>query len=242
MDTTLIAVAGGAALAGFVQGLSGFAFGLVAWAVWAWVLDPVLAGPLVVFGSLVGQCIAIPQLRVASLPKALPFVAGGLLGVPLGILVLPLVDARLFKAGLGLLLVVWCPLMLFAAGLPQVRFGGRWADALAGGLGGVLGGIGGLTGPIPTLWCTLRGWDRQQARGVFQAFNLVMHAVTFSGYLASGRIGREVAELFLVVVPAMLVPTILGARAWRYVSDAQFRRIVLALLTASGITLLFSAG
>ena len=71
----------GAALAGFVQGLSGFAFGLVALAVWAWVLEPALAGPLVVFGSLVGQVVALPQLRLASLPRALPFVLGGLVGV-----------------------------------------------------------------------------------------------------------------------------------------------------------------
>ncbi len=231
----------GAALAGFVQGLSGFAFGLVAWAVWAWVLDPGLAGPLVVFGSLVGQALAIPQLRLSSLPRALPFLAGGLLGVPLGIWLLPMLDARYFKGGLGLLLVVWCPLMLFASKLPHVSFGGRVADAVAGGLGGIMGGLGGLTGPVPTLWCTLRGWDRAQARGVFQTFNLVMHGVTFSGYLLTGRVTAEVGGLFLVVVPAMLVPTLLGTRAYKHVSDAQFRRLVLALLTLSGVTLLVSA-
>jgi hypothetical protein len=38
--------------AGFVQGLSGFAFALVSMTIWAWRLDPIVAGPLVVFGSL----------------------------------------------------------------------------------------------------------------------------------------------------------------------------------------------
>jgi uncharacterized membrane protein YfcA len=223
-------VAVGAALAGFVQGLSGFAFGLVAWAVWAWALDPALAGPLVVFGSLVGQAMAIPQLRLNSLPRALPFVAGGLLGVPLGIWLLPMLDARLFKGGLGVLLVVWCPLMVFANKLPHITFGGRAADALAGGIGGIMGGLGGLTGPVPTLWCTMRGWDRHQARGVFQVFNLVMHATTFAGYLLAGKVTMEAGRLFLVVVPAMLLPALLGARAYRHVSDAQFRRLVLGLL------------
>lgn len=241
MDATLIAVAGGAALAGFVQGLSGFAFGLVAWGIWAWFLAPSLAGPLVVFGSLMGQVLAIPQLRLSALPRAVPFVLGGLLGVPLGILLLPLVEPRLFRLGLGLLLVVWCPLMLFATRLPAVTVGGRGADGVAGLLGGVLGGLGGLTGPIPTLWCTLRGWDRHLARGVFQAFNLVMHSVTFIGYLLAGKVTREVLGLYLVMVPAMLLPTLLGARAWHYVSDAQFRRIVLVLLTLSGVTLLVNA-
>lgn len=241
MDATLLAVAGGAALAGFVQGLTGFAFGLVAWGVWAWVLAPSLAGPLVVFGSLVGQVLALPQLRLGALPRAVPFVLGGLAGVPLGIAVLPFVEPRWFKLGLGLLLVLWCPAMLFSARLPAVTVGGRGADALAGAVGGVLGGIGGLTGPVPTLWCTLRGWDRVQARGVFQAFNLVMHAVTFVGYLASGVVTREVAWLFPVVAPAIVLPGLLGARAWHLVSDAQFRRIVLAVLTLSGVVMLVSS-
>ena len=50
--------------------------------------------------------------------RLLPFVAGGLAGVPLGIYILPRLDVPLFKALLGLLLVVMCPLMFFAARLP----------------------------------------------------------------------------------------------------------------------------
>ncbi len=231
-------VALGAALAGFVQGLSGFAFGLVAMAVWAWVLEPALCGPLVVFGSLLGQGLALRELKPGSLPSAMPFVLGGLLGVPLGIWLLPLVEVRMFRLGLGLLLVLWCPLMLFSGRLPHLRRGGRPADALAGALGGLMGGLGGLTGPVPILWCTLRGWDRHAARGVFQIFNGVMHAATLAGYLATGVVTAQAATLFLVVAPAMLVPALLGARAYRHVSDQQFRRVVLGLLTASGVTLL----
>lgn len=36
----ILVVALGAAVAGFVQGLSGFAFGMVAMSFWAWVLEP----------------------------------------------------------------------------------------------------------------------------------------------------------------------------------------------------------
>ena len=46
--TTIAAVVVGTCLAGFVQGVSGFAFGLVAVSVWAWSIEPQLAGPLVV--------------------------------------------------------------------------------------------------------------------------------------------------------------------------------------------------
>ncbi len=57
MDGLYLVIALGAAAAGFVQGLSGFAFGMVAMSFWAWVLQPQDAAALAVFGSLVGQVI-----------------------------------------------------------------------------------------------------------------------------------------------------------------------------------------
>jgi uncharacterized membrane protein YfcA len=239
VDPLISVVALGAAAGGFVQGLSGFAFGLVAMAVWAWALDPVLAGPLVVFGSLVGQLLSAGSIRRGFDPRrVLPFVAGGVLGVPLGVALLRHIDPLAFKLAVGVLLVVWCPAMLLARDLPRVAGGGRFADAGAGMLGGVMGGLGGLTRPAPTLWATLRGWDRDAQRAVFQVFNLAMHGLTMAAYLATGTVSAEVARLFLVVAPAMLVPTLIGARLYRRFSDAAFRKVVLGLLAASGAILI----
>jgi uncharacterized protein len=238
MDPLTSAVALGAAAGGFVQGLSGFAFGLVAMAIWAWWLDPVLAGPLVVFGSLVGQLLSLRAIRRGvDARRALPVVAGGVVGVPIGVALLRHIDPLAFKLAVGVLLVVWCPAMLLARGLPRVAWGGRAADAGAGLVGGVMGGLGGLTGPAPTLWAALRGWGRDAQRGVFQVFNLAMHVLTMATYLATGTITQEAARLFLVVAPAMLLPALVGAGLYRRLGDAAFRKLVLGLLTASGVVL-----
>ena len=53
MDGTLLLVILGASLAGFAQGVSGFAFALVSLSIWAWGIEPRLAAVLTVFGSLV---------------------------------------------------------------------------------------------------------------------------------------------------------------------------------------------
>ena len=242
MESLIGLVALGAAAGGFVQGLSGFAFGLVALSLWAWVLDPLLAGPLTVFGSLVGQLLSLHTLRRGFEPRlALPFIAGGVLGVPLGVLLLPRIDPAAFRVAVGLLLLVWCPAMLLARDLPRITRGGRLADAAAGMLGGVMGGLGGLTGPAPTLWVTLRGWGRDAQRAVFQSFNLAMQALTMVTYLATGTFPAEAWSLCLVVAPAMLVPALLGARLYRRFSDLAFRRVVLGLLAASGVVLLTTA-
>jgi uncharacterized protein len=242
MDPPIMIVVVGTVVAGFVQGLSGFAFGLVAMGIWAWSLDPVLAGPLVVFGSLIGQFIASGAMWRGLNPwRAFPFVLGGLAGVPLGVLLLRYINPVAFKASVGLLLVVWCPLMLFARELPRINWGGRWADAGVGWIGGVMGGLGGLTGPAPILWSTLRGWDRHTQRGVFQVFNIPMQALTLAIYFVSGTLSREVFPLFAVMVPAMLVSTAAGFVLYRRFSDLVFRRVVLGLLTVSGAVLIVTS-
>jgi hypothetical protein len=238
----IAAVALGAVAGGFVQGLSGFAFGLVALGIWAWALDPALAGSLVVFGSLLGQLLSLHTVRRGLEPaRVAPFILGGLLGVPAGVALLNVIDPRGFKLAVGIILLAWCPTMLFARSLPQVTGGGRWADAGAGWVGGVMGGLGGLTGPAPTLWCALRGWGRDTQRAVFQSFNLVMQAVTMAVYVATGTIGADALWAFAIVAPAMLVPTLIGARLYNRFSDAGFRRLVLWLLTGSGAVLVGSS-
>ena len=240
-SVTLI-VALGAAVAGFVQGLSGFAFGLVAMSIWVWVIDPQLAAALAVSGALAGQVIAAFTVRRGfAIGLLAPFVLGGLAGVPLGAFLLPHLDIHWFKAVLGAVLVLWCPAMLLSKDLPRITFGGRIADAVVGLGGGVLGGLGGFTGTLPTLWCTLRGYERDVQRAVIQNFNLSMLAVTLVVYVASGLITRSMLPMIALVLPAMLVPAFIGARIYVGLSEAGFRRIVLSLLTASGVALLVSA-
>jgi len=242
LDSVYLVVALGAVVAGFVQGLSGFAFGLTAMSFWAWTLEPRLAATLSVFGALIGQLIAAVSVRRGfNLKLLLPFVLGGLAGVPLGVWLLPQLDLHWFKAILGGLLVLWCPLMLASRHLPRLTAGGRIADGMVGMAGGVLGGIGGFTGTLPTLWCTLRGYQKDTQRAVIQNFNLSMLLVTMGTYLATGLVTRQVLPLLAIVAPAMLLPTLLGARLYAGISEARFRQLVLGLLTASGIALLASA-
>jgi uncharacterized membrane protein YfcA len=232
----------GAVVAGFVQGLSGFAFALVAMSFWAWSVDPRLAAVLAVFGGLTGQIAAAITVRRGFDAKTLtPFLIGGGIGIPAGLVVLPLLDVQMFKIVLGTLLVVWCPFMLFARTLPPVRIGGRIADGVAGAVGGICSGLGGFAGAAPTLWCTLRGMPKDTQRSVVQNFNLAVLAVTMAGYVATGTVTRDMLPYMAIVAPAMLIPALLGARVYIGISEAHFRNVVLALLTASGLALLISA-
>lgn len=242
MDAIYVYVIVGAVVAGFVQGLSGFGFGLVSMSLWAWVLDPRLAAALAVFGGMTGQIVGTLSLRRGFDWRTLaPYVLGGVVGVPLGVLLLPMLDVNKFKAALGCLLIVWCPTMIFARQLPKITFGGKIANAIIGIGGGVMGGLGGFSGVLPRLWCTLRYSNRDTQRSIIQNFNLSMLSLTMLSYIVSGMVTRPMWPMFLIVLPAILIPSFIGTRVYAGFSPERFRLVVLSLLTVSGFALLGSA-
>ena len=238
MPDHLLLLVTGAAIAGFVQGVSGFAFGMVSLSIWAWGIAPQLAVVLAVAGGLSGQLLAAFTVRRGlSMALLWPYLAGGLVGIPLGVLVLPWLDPASFRLVLGLILVVFCPLMLVADRLPTDTAGGRLGDGLAGLAGGVMGGLGGFTGVVPSLWATLRRYDKDLQRAVVQNFNLAALSVTMLTYIASGTATAAALPALAVVLPALVIPSLLGARVYRGLSPAAFRRVVLLLLSATGVVM-----
>jgi len=244
VDTVLL-VALGAVVAGFVQGLSGFAFAMVAMAIWAWGLEPQVAVVLAVFGGLTGQVVSVLVLRrQLQWPPVLPFLWGAALGLPLGAWLLPWVDTLWLKTLLGALLVTWCPLMLMGPKLPRLPAGAGWGlrlgDAAAGLGGACLGVLGGFSGALPSLWCLLRGFDKDSQRAVTQNFNLTVLAVTFASYGGRGMVTVDLLPHLAVVAAAVVVPVLLGSRLYIGLSEQAFRRVVMVLLTLAGVALLVS--
>lgn len=239
---TYLIVAVGAMVAGFAQGISGFAFGLIAMSIWAWVLDPHLAAILSICGALTGQLLAAITIRRGFYwTFLLPFVLGGLVGIPIGVSVLPYLDIHLFKALLGAFLIVWCPIMLLAKYFPTIAIGNRFWDGIIGIIGGIMSGIAGFAGAVPSLWSMFRGFDKHIQRTVVQNFNLSTLLVTFLTYLAKGAITVEVLPFLAMVVPIVIITAFLGARMYIGLSEVRFKQIILTILSISGLLLLASA-
>ena len=231
-------ITGGALAGGLVSGLTGFGTGLTALPIWLLTLPPALASPLVILCSVVSQVQTLPSIwHAIDLRRTAPFVAGGLLGVPVGVAILPHVPPRLFQGGLGLLLMTLCTVLLLNGHyrLPRTS---RLADGLVGLGGGLLGGIAGLSGPLPTLWAGLQGWGKDERRAVFQSFNLSILAVALVSQAASGYLTGEVMSLAWRALPGTLVGAWLGRRLYHRVNVEVFNRIVLLVLLIAGIHML----
>ncbi|MCL4768463.1 MAG: TSUP family transporter [Hyphomicrobiaceae bacterium] len=242
MGTELTLILLGALAGGFVSGLTGFGTGLTALAFWLHVIGPGLAAPLVVACSIIAQVQTLPRIwHELDWRRLRPFIAGGLVGVPIGTRLLTHIDPGTFKAAVGVVLIGYSVGMLLLKPRLGTAWGGQAADGIVGLMGGILGGLAGLSGPLPTIWAAIRGWGKAERRGVFQAFNLAVLSAAMVAYAASGMLNVEVGRLVLMAVPGTLVGAWAGFLAYRRLSDRRFHEVVLCLLALAG-TMLIATG
>jgi uncharacterized membrane protein YfcA len=239
MDGTVIAFFLIAAfLGGFTSGLTGFAAGLVVSGVWLHIITPLQTAVLIAAYGVVNQGYGIWKVRHAMQWRLiLPFVAGGIVGVPLGVYLLTYVNPAYLRVGVGILLIVYSCYNLARPNFTPVR-SRPTVDASIGILNGVLGGLTGLGGVVSTIWVQLGGRPKDAQRAIFQPVLFLTMTMTTLTFAASGHLfNADILKLFLLGLPALLLGLWVGVRLYGKLDDAGFRKIILLLLLVSGLSL-----
>jgi uncharacterized protein len=224
----------------FVAGLSGFAFGLIAASLWLYILTPLQSATLIVAFGLIVQGYSVWKLRRAlDWRKLWPFVVGAAIGVPVGVTLLTWSDPRSVRTAVGIFLVLYSAYAFFRPSLKLAETDGAAVDGVVGFLNGILGGLTGLAGILVTIWCGLRGWPKDVQRATFQPVAVAVFLMTAIWLGVKGTVTAETIRLFLIGLPCLVAGTWLGLRLFGRIDEATFRKIVLALLFASGALLIF---
>ena len=235
--------------AGLVSGLAGFAFSAVAACV-LWLMPPLQAMPLIMLLSTCNQLLSIGKLRremtllgTANREGALPYIIGGLAGVPFGVALLRGLPVSWFAAGLGLFLILYSTFTLVLPGRIRLTRSGWHIAGAVGAMGGVVGGFSGFGASIIVVYLGLRDVHKSAVRGITQPYIVVMQVLSL-GVLAAvdpAIFGALFWLLWAVTLPAVLLGTSAGVALYRRLSDHNFRRAVLLLLIASGASLVTKA-
>src|SRR5438874_11711415 len=102
----LLLFAAGTFVAALVTGVAGFAFGIVAAAVWLHVLSPAHTTALIVAYGLIVQGISVWKLRRSiKLMRLPPFSLGAAIGVPIGVELLHWVSRAILRISIGRVLI-----------------------------------------------------------------------------------------------------------------------------------------
>jgi len=219
-----------------VLGLAGFGNGLVALAFLPLMMSPAEAIVLLTLYTVLATIVIFVPLRADFDPAGLPaLLIGSVLGTPLGVWVLAALPASTLTRLIGLVLLAIVALEWL--GVYPKRLPGRGWPFAAGIAAGLLGAAVGTPGPPVVLYTASQGWSPRTIKANLQAFFLVNQAVIMIGYWWAGLMTPRVWQYTaLFLVPAAL-GLLLGMALFTRVDQARFRRIVFAILFASGLLL-----
>ena len=231
----------GAAAGGFVNGLAGFGTALFALGFWLQIMPPTQAVAIVAAISVSTGLQGLWAVRHAlreSAPRLLRFVAPALIGVPLGVAALASLDAEVLKLLIAAFMLLYGGYFALRRDLPTLPRSFPVLDGIVGFLGGFLGGAAALSGALPTMWSALQPWTKLETRAVLQLFNVIVLGATTVALALQGAYRGETLTRFAIALPVAVAAAQLGVVLFRRLSQEQFRRLLIALMLASGIILI----
>lgn len=240
IETVIYVLLGGLA-GGFVNGLAGMGTSLFALGFFLVVLDPVSAVALTALLAVLAgvQGLWISRAVLSSDPRRwLRFTLPGILGVPLGLMLLDWVDPAVLRRIIAAVLVLYGGYFGLRRSLPRLEGQYRWVDRALGFVGGILGGFASLSGVLPTIWLSMRAWPRAETRAVLQSYNFSILLFTVAGLALRGAYEAQVWVAFAVVLPAGVLAAQAGIFAFRRINDAQFQRLLVLLCLCLGLGML----
>ena len=223
---------------GLTSGLSGFAMGLVVSGVWLHLISPQQTALLIVLCGLVTQGSGIWRVRHAISWRAVaPYIIGGAFGIPAGTALVTTVNPDTIRLTIGVLLLAYSLYSLirpaFKASKASVP-----ADLGVGVVNGLIGGLTGLGGIAVTVWCQLRGGQKDAQRAIFQPVLFATFVMTAIAFAVAGTFTAETLKLYAFALPVLIAGIWSGFGLYGKLDDAGFRKVILVLLLASGVALI----
>jgi uncharacterized membrane protein YfcA len=231
-----------AGVAGFVQGCSGFGFGMIAAPTLALLLraEPTFITPIVLTLSSANTGFSALFARSALDKRIiLPLAAGGLLGMPLGVAILEYVEPGQFRFAMGCIVILTAVAMLSGWRYPLPN--ALYTLFPVGLSSGVLGGSVAMGGPPVVLFLANQGVPRDTFRASLLLFFFTCSIFGIILLYFRGLYTLDVTKAAAVFIPAVLMGSLLGVRTAGRVPEEAFNKAVILAAGAMGIILLVTS-
>ena len=220
--------------AGLVRGFAGFGSAMIIMPAASSVLDPFAA---LAFLTVVEFWGPLPNLRnawhVGHRKDALRLLGGALVGLPLGLLALSMMEPSVFG---------WCVSLTVLALLVLLMCGWRYAGEVGprtivgvGGLGGVLGGVAGVPGPPVIMLYMASAKPIAVIRANFLLYLLGIDLLMLGVFAVMGLLDPLAVVVGLLLVPVYMIANIVGARFFDPGAERLFRRVAYLVIASSAI-------
>lgn len=227
-------------VAGFVQGVAGFGFSLMAVPIMTFFVGVKQAVPLCVLLGLITMVVLAVQLKGHLVWRRLRHIYIGLVpGIAAGTFLLKKLPDNIVETFIGTFLLAYTLYSLFfRTTLRQLH--PLWGSA-AGFLSGAISASVGGGGPPVVVYTSLSGWKRDEMKASLVVCFVGMTGMTAAAHAMSGLTSGEVLGLFFLTAPAALAGLALGV--WKYgrLYRDRYRRVLNVLLGILGVLLIIRA-
>lgn len=239
-QTQLVFLGLSALLGGLIFGVLGFAYGVIASLFLHHAYTPSEVVFLVVAGALALNLLLLPKLwRQITWRQSIPYLLGGLAGIPFGFLLLNQLPGPVIKMAVAGLILVYCGFAWWMQSSSRLTLPpyahSKPVAFLVGLAGGVVGGVSGLGPLIPSLWFGLLRLDKNAQRGLSQPFGILVQSAMTVLLVGSGRVTAEAVLSLVIALPLLGLAVYLGFRVFQAMAVERFRQavVVAAMLGAS---------
>lgn len=235
----VLVVAAVIAASGVIQLAAGFGFALASVPLLSIVLDPHRA-VIVALGlaTFTNGYQAVAGRRDTDPPVVGRLLAGASVGLPVGLLVYRQADEQLLGVLVGL--AVLGAVAVVVRGV-DLREAGPGLDLAGGALSGALTTSVGTNGPPLVFVLQARHFDQQRFRATITTTFFALDIVSMTVFALTGAIERDDLVAIAASLPGLAVGAVIGISLRRHLDAARFRRLVLGVLTAAGVSAIVSA-
>lgn len=221
-------------VAALVQAVTGFGSVMAAVPGLLLVTDPARAVVTATVVSLVLTAgIALRERAYVDRRDSLLLTLTGIIGMPVGLVLLAVADEQLLSAGIAVVILV---LVLLIAARPQI---GRRGLPVAGIVSGGLLTSTGMNGPPLVL--ALVGREPRRYRATLQAVFAGQDLVAVVAFLVLGHVDAQVLLLSVGGIAGLPAGWRLGDALFHRVSPARLRPLVIGTLVISAVAVLVNA-
>jgi len=214
--------------AGYVRGFSGFGFSAIVVSAMALIMDPVV---IIVMVMIFEICASLFQVKNAwrhiDKPQLSRLLGGAMIGMPVGVTVLVMLDVNAVRIIISLLILSLCLVLL--SGWSLKNRPGTIGQLLVG-VGSGLANSAAIGGLPVGLFLTAQNTEplRFRANMIGYLFTLDIIGIAIMAY--HDRFSTDIVLTAMALLPVMFAGVYLGSRQFFSTPPTSFRRLVIILL------------
>jgi uncharacterized protein len=216
-------------LAAIVRGFSGFGFSLLAVSALTLFYAPAEVVPAVFMLEIAASLHLLPTIwSEIHWRSLLPLIAGCLIATPFGVYALAHVPEQILQIALSAFVLVAVVIMWRGYALERVP--GTAAATGVGAASGLFNGAFGIGGPPVIIFYFASPAGVAAGRASIIAYFLATDGIGLANLSVHGLVTWDAAVKAALFLPALIAGVWFGARAFKAVDAALFRRLVLVVM------------